>query len=81
MYREYRQALRSEFLELIRRQCRDFCEWWWVENPATANIGKPSPDEAVERIQPLVRDAVDKMERFGIPYLDEYLKTAMRRPE
>ena len=55
-------------------------EWWTVENPflATANLKKPSPAEAVERIRPLVLDAVDKIERLGIPYLDEYLKAAKR---
>ena len=160
MYKQYRQALRTQFLELIRHRCPDFFEakgwlpgeiavgkqsqgglvcvyimivpdlkggqrftaelgwsnkgrfpetstrpsgfltanraefqkdeficrlgelisgedeWWWVENPfvAIAKTGKPTAAEAAERIRPLVRDAVDKIERFGIPYLDEYLK-------
>jgi hypothetical protein len=164
MYKQYRQALRSQFLDLIRHRCPDFCEtkgwlpgeiavgkqthgglvcvyvtiipdlkggqrftvelgwsnkgrfpetntrpsgfptanraefqndeficrlgelsagedeWWWVESPlvAIAKTEKPTAAEAAERIQPLVLDAVHKIERFGIPYLNEYLKATMR---
>jgi hypothetical protein len=56
-------------------------EWWVIEKPdiqvaVLRSIGeqKLSAEVAIEKVKPLVRNAVEKIERFGIPYLDEYLK-------
>lgn len=57
---------------------------WWVVREFSPAISaaelearmKPIPaDEARQTVMPLVKDAIDKLQRYGVPYLETFCQT------
>lgn len=81
-YRPHQAAAEEEYLCRLGELSRG-TDWWWTiedlpldatEEQMTAYIvaqTKPiAPDEARARIEPLVREALAELARFGLPYLE-----------